>query len=148
MTTIELNLRAGRMLDATVAERMGWQNCDPFEASAPWEFSDKPEDKIMVGIGEMPESKPGYRKRGVFPKYSTDIGPAWEVWNRVRVWSDHRQGYWAEFIKALRKAVADRLGLEVMATTEYMLYSLTPVDICRAYLRVARIIEETDSCVD
>lgn len=134
------------MLDARVAEQMGWRNCDPFEESGPREFSDSPGEKFMVGIGETPESKPGYRKRGVFPKYSTDIEPAWEVWQRVRVWSDHRQGYWAEFIKALRQAVADRLGLEVMATTEYMFYCLMPVDICRAYLRVAKVIEETDSC--
>ncbi len=148
MTTIELTLRAGRMLDASVAERMGWKNCDPFKESEAWPYAFFPNPNIEMGVGELPESKPGCRMRGVFPKYSTEIEPAWEVWKRVRVWSDHRHGYWAEFIKALRHAVAERLGLSVMATTDYMLYCLLPVDICRAYLRVAIAIEESTNEMD
>jgi hypothetical protein len=50
-----------------VARALGWKDCDGSKASTPWEFTDPPEPRIVIGIGINPDGR-----RSPIPRYDTD----------------------------------------------------------------------------
>ena len=72
-------MEAGRKLDALIAERLGWADCDPKAKSASWQFTDPPDPPVLVGIGYNPKRK----GLDVFPDYSTLIAAAWPLLDKL-----------------------------------------------------------------
>lgn len=79
---------AGREMEGLVAEKvMGWERCIPTSVV------DRPVSGVEHGVGTPPEpckencryvGIPGPKPRAVFPYYSTDIGAAWEVVEKMK----------------------------------------------------------------
>ncbi len=115
-------MEAGRELDTLVAEKvMGLEPASGTRA-------------MMVGVGAPPYYEGA--EPGVFGlrHYSTDIAAAWEVWRQIA--QRDRWSFQMIFLDALRWSVSTRTyGYGVLGNLEHALWSLEPVDICRAALK-------------
>ena len=129
------DLPAGPELDALVAEKvMGWEPLRGKVAGAHGEGV--PEDRQHLKcVWDLNGKRMACAECGTLPHFSTSIGDAWEVVEKVKEWRFSRRH---RFMLALQDEVSKTLneyGVGVRVAWEGIFLLITPYAICLAALR-------------
>ena len=115
------NHEAGWETDRCIAEKLGWTDINITDLSTPWEFTDPPEARQILGYGMKPSDAmtPHKRKRQL-PHYSTKIECVEELIEKIK------KGFQLLYTQAYDWVITSEDSLIIASTI--------PLAVCHAFL--------------